>query len=681
MSSIPWLAVLLMASVPALAGANEVIVVTAPRLDDLDLMAVDTAADVTVIDQSAIEQSGAVSVPELLRTEANVLVRNLSGNPNDSQISMRGFGDNSHLRTLVLVDGHRLNRPDMGGIGWQSVPVSNIERIEVIRGGQNVLYGDRAVGGVVKITTKSGADAGTRFGGSIGTLDYVSGYAGQGGALGDLDYSVGIDGYESGGFRTNSASRATSVFAGLVWYTGDAHTLSFRVSHTDSEMQFPGPLSYADMMRDPKRSDSDGSDRSEMEDTQVTLISESERGWGAFRISSGVNHRDLAWMQGGVDAENRQIGASLGPRVRWGGEDEFLMGGVDLAYDSLNFERFDSQPISGLRRTTSEADLERQVSSPYVFAQREAGGRITVNGGARYEHARTDARNRDYVDDQLFPTTFGQRGGESPNPSYQNPPDLNPTNSYEGVVSKEGWAAEASLVYEINEDWSAWAGYDRVYRYPVLDEMAAYQGYALSDPLNEKLDPETGHQFEIGAGGKIGTWSVSGTAFYSSMDNEIVFVENTNNNTQLNANLGATRRSGAEGGISLDRTWYGASTRWTIQDARLHGGEKDGNRVPLVPWNHGVVSAWLQPDDSVRLTLSYSYVSEQYQGNDEENAGRIMDAYGLLDFRINVAITDYARVEVMIDNLLNETYAPVAYGGSFYPGTGRSFRTGLHVEF
>jgi len=101
---------------PAFAGTNT-IVVSAPRLDNLDLMAVDAAADVTVIDRSTIERSGAVSVPELLRNEANVLLRSFSGNPNDGQIAMRGFGDNSHLRTLILVDGHKLNRLDMGMTG------------------------------------------------------------------------------------------------------------------------------------------------------------------------------------------------------------------------------------------------------------------------------------------------------------------------------------------------------------------------------------------------------------------------------------------------------------------------------------------------------------------------------------------------------------------------------------
>ncbi len=443
-------ALILLAAISTFADTNNVIVVSAPRLDDLDLMAVDTAADVTVIDREMIEQSGAVSVPDLLRNEANVLFRNTTGNVNDGQISMRGFGDNSHLRTLVLVDGHKMNRPDMGRLGWQSVPLSNIERIEVIRGGQNVLYGDRAVGGVIKITTKRGADAGTQLGGSLGSFGYLSGFAGHGGAAGNVDYYVGVDGYESEGFRSNSASRAVTYSGSLVWY-GDADTVSLRLSHTDGYFEFPGPLNYTNMMQDATRSNEDNH-YSNMEDSLASLIWETERDWGAGRVSSGMNYRNIAWMMGGIEAENRQLGASLGPRVRWGSEEEFLMGGVDLNYDRVNADNFDSQDFSGLRVLTSDAELDRFTYAPYLFAQKDAGLDFVINGGVRFEHARTDNEYRDYEDSQLFPTYMGHRG-EYPNPDYKNPPDINPTNSYSGIISKEGWAAELSLVYEFNKSW------------------------------------------------------------------------------------------------------------------------------------------------------------------------------------------------------------------------------------
>ena len=55
-------------------------------------------------------------------------------------------------------------------------------------------------------------------------------------------------------------------------------------------------------------------------------------------------------------------------------------------------------------------------------------------------------------------------------------------------------AAEISLNYRQNENLSLWLGYDRVYRYPVCDERASYQGYDLAENINQDLDAKRGRQ-------------------------------------------------------------------------------------------------------------------------------------------------------------------------------------------
>lgn len=660
-------------AVPALAGGGNEIIVSAPRLDDLDLMAVDTVADVTVIDRAAIGRSGAASVPDLLRSEANLLLRSTTGTPNDGQISMRGFGDNSQARVLVLVDGHKLNRPDMGSLEWEQVPVSNIERIEVVRGGQNVLYGNHALSGVVKITSRRGGDDGARTGGTVGSFGYLSGFVSHGGAAGDFDYQLGLSSYAADGFRSNSNSRATTAYGNIGWYPSDLDTLTLRGSYTDSQLQFPGPLTYEQMMDDPEQSNALGSDRSQMQSGLATLIWEGERDWGAARVASGFNLRDMDWQLGGVFARNQQTGVSFGPRARFGGEDDFLMAGVDSFYDRLEYENLHPLDTSRLQ---AEADIDRLTAAPYLFAQRNLGRGFLLNGGVRYEAARTDNQYTDYVDNQILPFRQTNRG-TFPNPDYKNPPDIDPTNSYDGVIAQDGWAAEAALAYEIKRDWSVWTGYDRVYRYPTLDEAAAYQGYPLADPLNEELEPETGDNFELGTRFENRAWRLSATGFCLLMDNEIVFDDIEN----LNRNLGATRRAGLEAEAAWSGGGYGASTRWSLVDARIDGGEYDGNTVPLVPWANGVCSVWVEPMAEIRLTLLYSYVSEQYQGNDDANAARKLAAYGLVGFRCAVVLSDRASLAIAMDNLLDETYASSAYAGAYYPGAGRSMRCGITLEF
>ncbi|MEI6890872.1 MAG: TonB-dependent receptor [Pontiella sp.] len=662
----------LLLGVPAFAGTNHTIVVSAPRLDNLDLMAVDTAADVTVIDRETIERSGAISLPDLLRNEANILILGTSGNVNDGQISMRGFGDNAGLRTLIVVDGHTLNRPDMGATTWSSVPLSNIEQIEVIRGGQNVLYGDHALAGVVKITTKRGADVGTQIAGTIGSYGYISGYLGHGGAVGDFDYYIGVDSYESEGFRSNSLSKASTLTGSLVWYAGESDVFTFRVSHTDYHQQYPGPLTYEQMMDDPTQSNYTSNDFSDVLSSQATLNWETERDWGRVRVASGYHRRDLDWQLGGIFANNLIEGFSLGPRIKWGNEDDFLIGGLDMTYDTLNFT---SYLPADTRYVSSEAEMERITLQPYLFVQKTFRDKWILGGGARYETARTEGENRDYVKNQILPYLDTNRG-PVPNPNYKNPPDLT-DESFDGVIEKEGWAASLSLTRDFNQNSSIWIRYDHVYRYPALDEVAAYQGYPLDDPMNADLDPEEGDHFVFGVNHGWGDWQGQWSAYALLMKNEIAF----DPVAQLNSNVGPTRRIGTELELNWNRLWYGAGTRWTLQESTLRSGEHQGNVVPLSPPLYGVCSAWVEPVDTLRLSLNWSYVSEQYQGNDNANSTRKMNAYDQLGFQALIRMSDYARLRISIDNLLDETYATTAYSGVYYPGAGRSFRCGLNFEF
>jgi len=667
--------------VSAHAGTNNAIVVSAPRLDNLDLMAVDTVANTTVIDRQTIEQSGAASVADLLRNEANVLVRGAAGDPTGGEISMRGFGENSGLRVLVLVDGHKMNRPDMGRIEWQNLPVSNIERIEVVRGGQNVLYGNHALSGVIKITTRRSTATGVQASGAIGSFGYIEGSAGYHGAAGDFDYHVGIQAYSYDGFRSNSASKATTASGSIGWYPNDTDVVTLRGSLGRSDVEFPGWLTYEQMQDDPTQSTNAAGTSTDWSGL-ASLLYETERVWGAARVNAGYNYRDREsdWDSSPIKSYSQiEIsGFSFAPRVRYGSEESFLMGGFDFNHDGLDIERYlDAERDIVL----AEGEFGRFTAAPYLFVQRTFVEKTVLNGGARYEHARTDNRYTEYVAEQLRPIIQTNRG-PMPNPDYKNPPDVRADVSYDGIVKKQGWAAEIGLSHKLSERTDVWLGYDRVYRYPTLDETASYQGFPLADPLNKNLDPETGDNFEVGTRYGNRDWRVSLTGFYLMLDNEIVFDPEIalNGFSGLNVNMGSTRRLGTEAEVAWAKRWYGASTSWTLVDARINGGENDDNRVPLAPWATGVLSGWVEPVDPLRLTLFYTYVSEQYQGGDDENTERKMDAYGLLGFRVNIAMSKRTSLYVVMDNLLDETYATAAYSGAFYPGSGRSFRVGISAE-
>jgi len=111
-------------------------------------------ASVSVIDSEQIASSGASTTVGLLSDLSGVVVRDWTGNGSKATVDMRGFGEQAGLNVLVLVNGRRVNEIDMSGVSWSQVPLDQIEKIEVLKGGfGSVLYGDNAVSGVINIIT------------------------------------------------------------------------------------------------------------------------------------------------------------------------------------------------------------------------------------------------------------------------------------------------------------------------------------------------------------------------------------------------------------------------------------------------------------------------------------------------------------------------------------------------
>ena len=134
--------------------ALQEVVVTATR-DAEEVQKV--PANVSVITEEQIKDSGATTVVEALEKLESIKFVDYTGTGSKTSIDMRGFGgDSPYGKTLVMLDGRRLNRPDMSSVNWLQIPLNNIERIEVVHGAGSVLYGDSAIGGVINIITKKG---------------------------------------------------------------------------------------------------------------------------------------------------------------------------------------------------------------------------------------------------------------------------------------------------------------------------------------------------------------------------------------------------------------------------------------------------------------------------------------------------------------------------------------------
>ena len=150
------------------------VVVTATRFAD------DAAAlpyGVSVVTAAEIRNAGVSSVTEALMKLLGVPGRLDLAGGGDYRLDLRGFGETAGSNQVVVVDGLRVNEADLGAARLAGIAIDTVERIEVVRGGGAVLYGEGATGGVIVITTRAAAAARARTAATSTPLPAATGCA------------------------------------------------------------------------------------------------------------------------------------------------------------------------------------------------------------------------------------------------------------------------------------------------------------------------------------------------------------------------------------------------------------------------------------------------------------------------------------------------------------------------
>jgi vitamin B12 transporter len=170
------LSTLLIVSSKAIAVADEPIalpgltVSTAVRAEQ---PAADVLASVSAITREDIRRSAAQDLLELLRLQAGVDIVRSGPSGAQTSVFLRG-GNSDHV--LVLIDGIRVASAHTGTYAWELLPLSQIERIEIVRGPRAALYGSDAIGGVIQVITRQLESPAVRLtGGSYGTAEAEAG--------------------------------------------------------------------------------------------------------------------------------------------------------------------------------------------------------------------------------------------------------------------------------------------------------------------------------------------------------------------------------------------------------------------------------------------------------------------------------------------------------------------------
>jgi outer membrane cobalamin receptor len=164
-------------------------------------------ATVEVVTSREIRRWGARTLQEVLRRLPGVTVRNYGI---VYEVYLRGI--NGKDRVLCLVDGRRVNSAFDGSFRGD-LPLTNVERIEIVRGPGSALYGPNAFGGVINIITRTGGD----LEGAEATL----GVGTDGTVLHSLAGGAASDGFDGFASRGHLRTDGQGILNGNDWYQAD----------------------------------------------------------------------------------------------------------------------------------------------------------------------------------------------------------------------------------------------------------------------------------------------------------------------------------------------------------------------------------------------------------------------------------------------------------------------------
>lgn len=152
-----------------------------------------TGKVVTVIDQKMIANNVGRTVSELLNTQAGIFINGANNNfGTNTDIFFRGAGNGN---MLVVVDGIPVfdpAAPTSKTIDLNNISLDQIERIEIVKGGQSTLWGSDAIAGVVHIFLKKNTDKKIAVTGSAsyGSFNTLRGNIGVNGTINKLGYRL-----------------------------------------------------------------------------------------------------------------------------------------------------------------------------------------------------------------------------------------------------------------------------------------------------------------------------------------------------------------------------------------------------------------------------------------------------------------------------------------------------------
>lgn len=599
------------------------------RLDDVVVTATRTGIKssqtgkiVTVIDQAAINRQQGRSLGELLNTQAGFFINGSNNSLGTNQdLYFRGAGTGS---MLVVIDGTPVFDPSQtnNAFDLNSISLDQVEKIEILRGGQSTLWGSDAVAGVVQVFLKKGSRAKPSINaqaayGSYETFRSNAALSGQTGALG---YNVRYGYTKSAGMPAAYDSTGTKNF----------RKNGFEQSTLFTELRY-----------------------------QI-------RPGFSLRTFSDLSHYNTSYA-GGPFTDEKDYNA----------RNKNYVGGLALQYQRNQFtwsltgsiqqvrRKFvnDSGYVSSIYSKYSEGYYTGRTTVLESFANQRWGKHFQLTGGIQHISQNT---SQSYFSTGAFGPFATALGKDSAN--------IQQTSVFVSALFSgwKGWNLElgtrlnhhsiygTNATYTINPSFTIsertkfFVNISSAYKIPSLYQLYSEYG-------NKQLRPEYSTTYEAGVQthNPAQTWSVRLAVFKRDVRDIIIFYTDpaTFNSQYIN------RSQQRDWGGELETKFsLGKKVQWLTNLAYVDGKgiDKGVKTKNLYRRPHVVINSSLniQASQSLHISPSIRFVGSRLKG--EYDAGPAeQPSYYTIDLLANYDITTSIRAFIDLRNITNQRYFDV----------------------
>ena len=632
--------------------------------------------DVSIITSDDIANSPAKNVPELLSEVPGVDAR-VNTSVKDTQIDMGGFGESSLSNVVVLVDGRRLNLPDLSAPDLSSIDLDSIDHIEIIHGAGTVLYGDNATGGVINIITKKG-QANTKP--SVTLSSEVDSYKGNknglslNGGIPKLTYQFDYDRQQTDNYRTNNDYWSNDYDTRLDYDPTDVFGIDLSQGYHLDRYRLPGGISISDYY-----SNTYGKTLSGIDSVGLTGVNSEETGYG----TTSDSHFDITPHMK-FDEGTSNIDLSLLTSARKRDNNFVFADGFSTNYEE---ESYEFQPKLILSTPLTDR-LDNKLTAGYDYIYYTEKRRINTPGSLEDIVFASEASQAAYMLDELtldehWLLNTGVRGAWADyvfNQTEQTAVKFDRSPTIE--------AYDGGLGYKYNPDSKIFVDYTHSYRLPNLDEFFQnpypYSGGDAPSTFNSGLTYQTGNQYQLGVKDQSFKDVNLGLTFTEVQYKNEIFDDPL---TFANANYnGRTRHYSEEADLSVElfNRKIEPFANITFQQSEFVGGQFSGKQIPDVPDHLAHAGVTYRPLERLSTTISTNFVGKRFGIGDDANVYAKVKRYDTVDWSAKYS---YKNIEfwLSLNNIFSTHY--FVYGDSYgvpelyYPAPTRNFQAGVKVKF